>query len=197
MSAGKTVGHTDFTPEEIERSLLALALCGGNSTRAAKMLEADPRMSRVPATPTLRQWRNYNHNARYEELRTRHAPEIEAAAIGDYREIVVEGARAQLLATQRSANNIEQLDPAEAAKVAKDLSVATGIAADKLLLFTDRPTSRTETTTPEQTLAALLQALGIRPNDTIPSTATELPTDDAVTAEAAMRLERATAPDRS
>jgi hypothetical protein len=167
-----SAGITQFQDEEIERGLTALALCSGNTRRAAQLLEHDTTLSRVPEHTSLHNWK-HQHADRYRAILEARAPQIEADAIHDYRAIVAATNRAHLQLVERTADGIDDLDAKDASAAAKNIAIAGGVAADKLLVFTDRPNVIHSHPDPMNTLTGLMTALGIP--GTIPGTATELP----------------------
>lgn len=163
------MGAPEFTDEERDRALTALALSGGNAVRAAALLEQDTKLSRTPSRRRLQEWKHL-HAERYAEIRQQRAPQIEAAAVQDYLDLVVEGVKAQHAAVARFNEGIDELSAAEAATAYKNIAVGTGVAADKHLLYTNRPTQITEHHTADQLIRELQRELNLA----IPSTAEEI-----------------------
>lgn len=161
-----TRGH-EFTQDEIDRALTALALNSGNSYRAREALKLDSTLERLPSDRVLRQWKA-KHATRYHEIRTKRAPDIEAAAVQDYRAIVAATNEAHLELVEHARDGIEDLTAYEASAAAKNLAIAGGVAADKLLVFTDRPNQITERRDPEQILRQLETFIGTAEDITDP-----------------------------
>lgn len=148
-------GTSIYPAETIEAALTALALHNGNARQAHEALVEQG--VDTPDERTLHRWRN---SPRYAELHDQRKTEIEAAAVRQWREITVTGAHAQLLATERAINGLDDLDAKDASAVAKNIAIATGVAADKLLVFTDRPNQITEHRDPDQILRQLETIVG-------------------------------------
>lgn len=147
-------GTSLYPPETVEAGFTALALANGNARIARENL-AEQGID--VAERTLARWRS---QPRYIELHEQRKAEIEQAAIRQWREITVTGAHAQLLATERAIEGMDDLDAKDASAVAKNLAIATGVAADKLLIFTDRPNQITQHREPEQILRQLESIVG-------------------------------------
>lgn len=149
----------EFTPEEIERALLALALKGGNTQRARDLLELDSTIDRVPSKTALHEWK-HAHAERFNELRDQTRPKIEADAVRDYAVIVARTNELHLQGLEQTAATLHDLDAKDASAAVKNLAIAGGVAADKLLVFTDRPNQITERRDPEQILRAIESIAG-------------------------------------
>lgn len=149
-------GH-EFTPAEIDRALTALALSGGNAPRALEQLKQDETLTRTPSDDSLYVWRD-KYADRYAEIREQRAPEIERAAINDYRAMVAQAAQTSLKAVEKTNAVLDSntdVSATELSTVARNLALAGGIAADKLLVFTDRPNVITERRDPTELLRAI------------------------------------------
>lgn len=151
-------GH-EFTETEIDRALTALALNTGNIDRARETLKLDATLTRIPSRAALHQWK-HRHAERYDQIRTERRPSIEAAAINDYAAIVARTQQVVLEGIEQTATGLHDLDAKDASAAVKNLAIAGGVAADKLLVFTDRPNQITERRDPEQLLRALEGIVG-------------------------------------
>jgi hypothetical protein len=151
----------EFTTEEVERSLTALALCSGNAARARDMLQHDETLTRVPSERVLQLWRNGKHAERFQELLKQRAPEIEAATVQDYLAIAKRTNEIHLEGLEQVAAGMPDLDAKDAAQALRNISVAGGVAADKYLVYNDRPNVITSHASPDETLRALATRFGI------------------------------------
>lgn len=196
MPPGDNNPTRQYTNEERERALTALALRGGSVTRARELMAQDPLFDRVPEAASLKRWQR-DYAERYSEILVLVAPQLEEAAKHDYRQIVARTNEAHLAAIERAHDGIKvDIDlPADAtpediqraselasarwsgardaSQVAKNLAIAGGVAADKLALAEGRPTSITEHRDPDQILRAIEAIAGRR--DSVDSSAVEEP----------------------
>jgi hypothetical protein len=148
------------TPEEIDRALLILAKHGGNSSRAVDEAGHPER--------TLRDWRT-KHQDRYQEIRQLHKREIEDKLIEEQRENAILSAQLHRKATMQALETSEPFkDPA---RVAREASIASGVAIDKLLVLDGRPTQITQSQDAGQALVEMARRLNL----SIDSTADEIP----------------------
>lgn len=157
--------RNSYTAEEITNGLTAVALCGGNCVQAEQRLQQAGRA--IPAN-TLYTWRNHRHADRYREISDTLAPQIEAQVVDLQRELATRAATAALLAVDLEHKRIAQEDVKDASASARNLSTVAGIAVDKILSLTGRPTSVIEHRNADESLARL-KRLGL----VIDSTATE------------------------
>jgi hypothetical protein len=170
MTQALTRRRREYTPVEIDKALLVLAGCGGNSWRASEI-------TGVPST-TLRDWRVNEHRDRYLKLADQERPRLEQLAVED-------AIGAMMLAgeIEREIGNQllerlgdEQTKPKEIAELAGALQRSTtskGINGTKLLELTGRPTQVVEHRDGTQILEELKR---IAPGLIIDSTAEEIPT---------------------
>lgn len=170
-----TAVQRHYTPAEVDKALSVVIIEGGNSLRAAEVLEEEG--IPVPAS-TLREWRTGKHRERYLELAAELQPEIEkyvAASALDYlqRSESVKGDLLDLLKEQVDAKEVK--DPASA--ISK-LSVSQGIGIDTVLKIQGRPTQHIAHSSVDESLAAL-KRLGIVTD----STAEEIPEAEVVEGE--------------
>lgn len=142
----------------VERGLLALALHGGNASRAARELEE--RGTPVPRT-TLQHWMAQTHAERWEEVRREVVPrlqekiaqEAESAALG-----YAERVQATL---DRYDETVAELKPAEVAGALRNLSTGFGISVDKMNAVRGNPTQIIEHRRSPDEIMAGLRAAGV------------------------------------
>lgn len=75
----------NYTAEQVDRGLLELAICGGNSAEASRRLKA---CGTVIPDRTLRDWRT-TMAARYTEISNNHARQVEDVIVQECRENAV------------------------------------------------------------------------------------------------------------
>lgn len=150
-----------YSETERDQALLVLARHNGNAYKAVAELAEylEPRGKRVPSDQTLYDWRD-KHAKRYLELREEVGPELEREAVATYREIAINGAHGQLEAIEQARQDLKKGRVKDAGALARNLGVANGVAIDKLLLLTNRPTQRVETMDANAYLDKLVRALG-------------------------------------
>lgn len=158
----------NYSEDQRDQALMILARHNGNAPKA--LAELKERLPDAPGLQTLYDWRD-KHAQRYQEIREEIAPQIERQAITTYRDIVVRSAQGQLLATEQTITDLENGSVKDASVAARNLAIAGGVATDKLLLFTNRPTQITHTAGPDELLAKLTRVLG---PGSIDSTAVEI-----------------------
>lgn len=134
------VGPSRYSPEEIDRGLLALALAGGNAMRASRELEA---LGHPVPWRTLYNWRD-KHAQRLSELRTEHAPKIEALIVREARDSALLAAQVEQAGLARLQDNIDDIDLKDLSKTVKDASVSKAVNVDQVLKLEGRPTQIVE-----------------------------------------------------
>jgi hypothetical protein len=127
-------------PEETlarPKALAALALCGGNSLRAAEMTGIADRK--------LRAWR-HRYADDYERIRRDLAPRLEACAIDELQAFVVQAAATKLLALQKTHEALESdaIPARDLPAALRNITTAEAISVDKILALSGRPTSVVE-----------------------------------------------------
>lgn len=131
--------RSPYNEFEIEQGLQAVALSGGN-TRAAERLLKDQGVS-IPH-PTLRDWVKYKKVAEYERVRDEVAPKL-FAKIGEQNLHVAEQAtklEVEFLDKLAAALAAGEIAPKELAGALRNVSVTKSIAVDKASVISGRPT---------------------------------------------------------
>jgi len=126
-----------YTMEQVDGALLALCVNGGNSIQTAKQLKE---RGMDVASSTLREWKLYDYPKRYAQIHSQHFSALEDTLVRNERELALAASQASLKAVQKASEQIDQgiQDPARAAQA---LATTAGIATDKLLTLTGRPTA--------------------------------------------------------
>lgn len=143
-------GGRYLTPPQIDLGLRALVRNGGSGTTTARELG-------IPVD-TVNSWRR-RHRERYEELRVQMGPELEAQAIADFRGFVQRAEEAKSLALEKTVDALEAGDIKDPAKTLQAISISQGIAVQKVLELSGRPTAIVEHRSMAEALARL-RALG-------------------------------------
>lgn len=177
MATTELEARSSYTPEQITQGLTALALAGGNSVTAeAQLAELG---CPIPAR-TLCAWRTDQHPERYRDICNEVAPQIEARVIHLQRELAVRATETALLAADLERDRLSKGDVKDAASSARNLSTVAGIAVDKIMSLTGRPTSVIEHRTVDESLNKL-KRLGL----VVEGTAEEIPATTAEKPQAA------------
>ena len=152
--------------ETVERALTVLALSGGNGREAERRLKE---MGIKISYATLYEWKD-RHAVRYQQIQDERAPQIEETIIRELRETAVMASRVALKGLEAAEKEIEAGDSKDAAASARNAATVAGIATDKLLVLSGRPTQITESRTSEDLWSKL---------DAVTSTAVELSDSEA------------------
>lgn len=141
--------------EEVERGLLKVALCGGNSRKAEAALTEEGH--RIPRG-TLDKWKRKQHADRYEEIKRDLIPKVFADVANEQAAIARRAAAGVNKAIDRAEELVADAKTSgEAARVAKDLETTTAIAIDKVRLIRGEPTNITATQ--DQSVEEILQTI--------------------------------------
>jgi hypothetical protein len=125
------------TEREIERGLLALAECNGNSRRAAALLKQD---GIVLDHSTLAKWANNGHAQRYEEIRAEVLPKVRRKAADEHRQLAEKANEVNALILDRLKAKVEDLPPKELSGAARNMSVSSAVHTEKSELLDGLPT---------------------------------------------------------
>jgi hypothetical protein len=117
-------GANDYTDEEIERGLVAVALFSGSSRRAARALTQQG--LKIPRE-TLRSWAETVHTDRYMKLRREMLPELKARLAEQHEDL----ARRQMEVASRLTDRLEreagELPIRDVSTAQRNLDVGSGI----------------------------------------------------------------------
>lgn len=146
-----------YTAEEVDRALLVMALCGGNSLEAARQLAAQG--CPVPSS-TLRDWKTDLHADRYQSIQEREAKILEEHLIAQQREVAIAASSASLLAVEAARAELTAGTTKDPARAAQALQTTAGIASDKMLTLQGRPTNITQPVGTTELLRRIAQRIG-------------------------------------
>lgn len=144
-----------YTEDEQTRACLVLALNAGSLTRARKQLAGE---GLAVSQSTLQRWRD---TPRYLEIREGAAREIEETLVDDYREVAKRSIELQLKATEQALEEAEAKKLKDPGKTAQNAAISGGVAVDKLLTLTGRPTEIVFHGDPREDIKALARELGL------------------------------------
>lgn len=131
---------SQFTEEQIRRSLLTLAKHAGNSIAASEDLK---HQGLELNDRTLRLWREKRRDL-YQELHETHAREIEGQLVTEFRDLAQAAASAARLAVDKTVTALNANEIKDPAGAGRNLATTAAISMDKLYMATDRPTVITE-----------------------------------------------------
>ena len=148
---------TDYTEEQVDSALLALALNGGSITQAVKDLGGGG-MKLPPST--LNRWRDSYPN-RYRFHLTENASKTEGRAVSGYLEIQHLAQQVAKEAIEKASDELRKGNVRDPASVARNMMVSAGVANTHMMNLQGRPSIITEHRRPED-VAARLKELGYR-----------------------------------
>ena len=149
-------GHWDAAA--VEKGLTVLALCSGNTRKAARELEKAG--SRIPRT-TLRMWATETHAADYSRIEAQVLPTVYGNIAAECEDIARSMVTAERELLERVSDTAGELKPAEAAGALRNLSTAKAINLDKAGVIRGRPTEIREDRTMVEVLRSLERFPGI------------------------------------
>jgi hypothetical protein len=123
-----------YTPEDIERGLFALAVCG-NAAAAARQLAAQGH--KVPRQ-TLQDWKAA-HADRYHAISNNHIQQIREVIAAEQREIARAAGEAEREAIAKARVQLKDGRIRDASTAARNFSVTKGIALDHALKQAGEP----------------------------------------------------------
>jgi hypothetical protein len=155
-----------FTEDEVTRGCLVLALNGGSVQKAKRQLAGEG----FPVSDsTLAKWKD---SPGYLKVRETHARKVEEGLVDNYRAVAVRSIELQMKATEQAIGEADAKTLKDPGRTAQSAAVAGGIAVDKVLLLTDRPTEIVgHHADPKVAAQALARRLGV----VLDSTAVEEP----------------------
>ena len=184
------VKGSQYSLEQIEAGLTAMAIWHGNSRQASRVLgEAG---IEVPPT-TLILWKN-THTERYAELTEQIVPQVREKLAQQFEVIGMRSAELTLDTLEQFSDEVKNLPARDLAGAIRNLSTAGAIGVDKASLLRGMPTEirKTENVSDlvervQQTEKALREKY---PSLFVESTAEEIPDAEVVESEPEGRAER-------
>lgn len=145
---------TDYTAEDVERALLALAFANGNASAANRSLEQQGHP--VPVS-TIQLW-GEREAERYAKIRDDLVPRIHANLAQDSEDLARKAlhAAANTIDDYETAREEKNLKAANAlSSMARNIATVSGISLDKVAPLRQRPSQIIEHRTPEQNMKRL------------------------------------------
>jgi hypothetical protein len=158
------VAYRYYTPEEIQEGLQAYIWAGENATQASRNLAAKGK--RIART-TLIEW-SKTHADMIEDLKAKH----EEYLTDLYRDVARKSAEATIEGVELALSDIREGKVKDPGATVRNLATTAGIATDKIMLLTGRPTDITEHRDPAQVIKELANLLGHK--NSVESTAVEI-----------------------
>ena len=171
--SGKHPHRKDYSVEEIEKGLLAVAYWNGNTRKAAAMLqESDPPLQINHAT--LYYWVRNNHAQTYERIRQELAPKVQARAAEEHSALAAKQIAVSGEMTERLSRKSHHIPARDLPGAIRNLSTAAAIHEDKTDLLRGEPGRREAQKSATELLRGLAIKLGKDPKQ-IEGTAEEEP----------------------
>lgn len=121
--------------------LLALVACNGRARKAERLLKARG-VHHVDASQLHRM--KVEHQARYEQLRAEHAPDLEKRLASGLRDTSMLASEAMQEAVKKAIDRLEAGEDPDPAKTAANLATVQDKSTRTMLTLEQRPTSITE-----------------------------------------------------
>jgi hypothetical protein len=138
---GRLAPNSRYTDQEVERGLVALALCSGQRRRASKLLA---KQGLKISDGALRYWKEHAHEDWYWEIQARIMPRVRAIAAEKHSELAeLEGeASRQLL--DRLMTEADEIPARDLPGAVRNLDVAAAVNRDKAAMLRGEPTEIVE-----------------------------------------------------
>jgi hypothetical protein len=161
------LGGRPYTEPEVERGLVALSLCDGNSKRAARVL-ATQDLSIDPST--LRKWRTQRPDD-YERVQALVLPRVKAQTAELHADFAKRAIEVNAKVLDKLEREYDEISPRELPGAVRNLSTTAGIHEDKAANLRGDPTTVIEHRSYKEVVAKLKQ-MGVIEGD-----AEEMPDD--------------------
>lgn len=125
-----------YSPEDIERALLEVAMNGGyfkTASDSIKKKSEELGLERAPSREAIRKWVTDTYRDRYEEIRAEIAPKIRAQIAEENVGLARRYAQAEHTALDKVLEAVDQdkLDAKDLVNLSRNLATSKGIAVDK------------------------------------------------------------------
>jgi hypothetical protein len=127
----------DYTTEEIDRALVEVALCNGNTRAAHRNLKAEG--VHIPR-PNIERWARVLYRQRYQELRAELVPRIHAKIAANCEDRAEQADELERKMLAKFGEDFEQLAPRDQAGAIRNVSTVKAINVDKAALLRGQPT---------------------------------------------------------
>lgn len=154
------MGATNYSTEDIERALTAVAIESGSATRARRLLEREGKMERIPPKATIEGW-IVKHTRRYAEIRAEVLPSIRASMAEVHTSLANTLAEIEAEAAEHLKGEIDQMSPKDRINLVRNFSIASGVHIDKAAILRGEPTAISETRRGLPEIARALASKGV------------------------------------
>ena len=144
------------TEADITTGLMAMIAWGGNALAASRSLKAQGKMN--IAAPTLTSWAKERYPQRYQELREKYAPQLEAQLAHEFRDVAMLAVEVERLALEKAKTRLKAGDDMDPSRTAANSATVADKMSSKLLALTGRPTSIREDRSAEEIIRRLVQS---------------------------------------
>lgn len=141
MTEVARVNGGSYSEPEIERGLQAVAICSGNTRRAAQLLEDQG--TTIPRS-TLENWKHI-HPERYQRIQDTVMPKIYSRIAERSEDIVDRMADIEAKLADKLEQEVPNLKPADVAGALRNAAVTKAVNFDKASLARGRPTEIKQT----------------------------------------------------
>jgi hypothetical protein len=131
----------DYTEDEIDRALVEVALCNGNTYAAHRNLKATG--IDIPRA-TIRDWATKTQTERYQRLRVELVPRIHAKIAAECEDTAELAGRLEREMLVKLAKDYKDLAPRDQAGAIRNVSTVKAINVDKAALLRGQPTEIVE-----------------------------------------------------
>lgn len=130
----------DYTDQEIDMGLTALAICSGRRKKAAELVKEQSGVE-IPAT-TIADWARTTYPDRYQRVRAEVAPKLQAQMADTHQALADTAARLEVRAVTKLSDRLDQgdVEDKDLVNLYKASAIAGGIHVEKAQLLNDRPT---------------------------------------------------------
>lgn len=147
-----------FKEEEIQRALVAVAACSGNSRKAQQDLLAKDGLEITHQT--LYNWSRSLHKEEYEAIRAKLLPQLQAHAAEQHRQLAEREMEVSLKLIDRLEKEVDEIPARDLPGGIRNLDTGAAIHRDKSQLLSGQPTERSERTA-DEVLRAIHHKLGL------------------------------------
>lgn len=150
------MSRRQYTEPEIQRALVTVAACSGNTRQASKLLSKDGlRISHQ----NLHRWSRSKHVGQYEAIRGRLLPQIQEWAAEQHRALAEREMEVSAKMLDRLSREVDAIPARDLPGAIRNVDTGAGIHRDKAQLLAGQPTIRIERSASE--ILRALQGKGV------------------------------------
>jgi hypothetical protein len=129
-----------YGESEIQRGLIAVAACSGNTAMAARALAEDEDGFDIEAS-TLWRWSRKQHVDKYERIRAEVIPRITAQAAEQHMDLALRQSEVSVMALEEIENRLPAMEDKDLINAMGKADIGSGIHTEKAQLLANRPTA--------------------------------------------------------